>query len=134
MNIHLKFFKHCWQYPILVTLQENARISRPEVFYKEGVFENFANQRCFRVNFAKFSRTSFFKEHLFSQNNFSGCSWKSKSRSSKPEAFCKKGVLRNFSKFTGNSLCQSLFFTALGIYSFSVLDTGLFLWILWTSF
>ena len=27
-----------------------------------------------------------------------------------PEVFCKKGVLRNFSKFTGKHLYQSLFF------------------------
>ena len=31
-------------------------------------------------------------------------------RSSRPEMFCKKGVLRNFTKFTGKHLCQSLFF------------------------
>ena len=31
-------------------------------------------------------------------------------RSSRPEVFCKKGVLRNFTKFTGKRLCQSLFF------------------------
>ena len=30
------------------------------------------------------------------------------SRSSRPEVFCKKGVLRNFAKFTGKYLCQSL--------------------------
>ena len=28
-----------------------------------------------------------------------------------PEVFCKKGVLRNFAKFTGKHLCQSLFFS-----------------------
>ena len=38
----------------------------------------------------------FFKEHL-------------KNRSSRPEVFCKKGILRNFTKFTGNHLYQSLF-------------------------
>ena len=27
-----------------------------------------------------------------------------------PGVFCKKGVLRNFAKFTGKHLCQSLFF------------------------
>ena len=27
-----------------------------------------------------------------------------------PEVFCKKSVLRNFAKFTGKYLCQSLFF------------------------
>ena len=32
------------------------------------------------------------------------------SRSSRREVFCKKGVLRNFRKFTGKYLCQSLFF------------------------
>ena len=31
-------------------------------------------------------------------------------RSSRPELFCKKGVLRNFTKFTGKHLCQGLFF------------------------
>ena len=30
--------------------------------------------------------------------------------SSHPEVFCRKGVLRNFAKFTGKHLCQSLFF------------------------
>ena len=33
--------------------------------------------------------------------------------SSRPEVFCKKGVLRNFAKFTGKNLCQSLFFRVL---------------------
>ena len=37
-------------------------------------------------------------------------------RSSRPEVFCKKGVLKNFPKFTGKHLCQSLLFLA----SFSV--------------
>ena len=32
------------------------------------------------------------------------------SRSSRPEVFCKKSILRNFAKFTGKQLCQSLFF------------------------
>ena len=31
-------------------------------------------------------------------------------RSSLSEVFCKKGVLRNFAKFTGKHLCQGLFF------------------------
>ena len=29
-------------------------------------------------------------------------------RGSCPEVLCKKGVLRNFAKFTGKHLCQSL--------------------------
>ena len=31
-------------------------------------------------------------------------------RSSRPEVFCEKGVLKNFTKFTEKHLCQSLFF------------------------
>ena len=31
-------------------------------------------------------------------------------RSSRLEVFCQKGVLRNFTKFTGKCLCQSLIF------------------------
>ena len=31
-------------------------------------------------------------------------------RRSRPEVLCIKGVLRNFTKFTGKHLCQSLFF------------------------
>ena len=31
-------------------------------------------------------------------------------RISRPELFCKKGILKNFSKFTGKYLCQRLFF------------------------
>ena len=34
----------------------------------------------------------------------------SMNRNSRLEVFCKKGVLRNFTKFTGKYLCQSLFF------------------------
>ena len=33
-----------------------------------------------------------------------------KDRSSRPEVFCKKCVLRNFAKFAEKHLCQSLFF------------------------
>ena len=36
-------------------------------------------------------------------------------RSSRPEVFCKKGVLRNSTKFTGKHLCQSLFLIKLQV-------------------
>ena len=54
-----------------------------------------------------------FKSHLNSKQGsliflLSG-SW-SLVRSSHPEVFCNKGVLRNFAKFTGKHLCQNLFF------------------------
>ena len=31
--------------------------------------------------------------------------------SSRPEVFCKKGVLRNFARFTGKHLCKSFFYS-----------------------
>ena len=38
------------------------------------------------------------------------CGSPSMDRSSRPEVFCEKGVLKDFSKFTGKYLCQGLFF------------------------
>ena len=56
-------------------------------------------------------------------------------RSSHPEEFCKKGILRNFAKFTGKNLSQSLFFNKVAGLRFATLlkkdpCTGVFLWIL----
>ena len=36
--------------------------------------------------------------------------YSTKTRSSHPKVFCKKGVLKNFAKCTGKLLCESLFF------------------------
>ena len=48
------------------------------------------------------------------------------SRSSRPKVFCKKGVLRNFTKFTGKHLCQSLFFNNVaGLRPATLLKKGL---------
>ena len=47
-------------------------------------------------------------------------------RSSRPEVFCKKGALRNFPKFTGKYLCQSLFFKKVaGLMTATFLKKGL---------
>ena len=47
----------------------------------------------------------------------------SSSRSSRPEVFSKKGVLRNFAKFAGKHLCQRLFFNKVaGLYFFIPLE------------
>ena len=70
-------------------------------------------------------------------------------RSSRPEVFCKKGVLKNFAKFTGKHLYQSFFFSKNAgqarfrkkIVNFTGKDlqeslfnfnTGFFLYFLWT--
>ena len=44
-------------------------------------------------------------------------------RSSRPGVFCKRGILRNFAKFTGKRLCQRL-------KKKRVTGTGVFLWFL----
>ena len=111
------------------SLSYSERSSRPEVFCTKGVLKNFAKftgkrlcqslffneatdlrpatllkkrlwHKRFPVDFAKFLRTPFFTEHLqwllLILTHF---------RSSRPEVFNKKGVLRNFAKFTGKHLC-----------------------------
>ena len=47
---------------------------------------------------------------IFPLLNYQSSKWSGKHSSSRPEEFCKKGVLGNFAKFTGKYLCQRLFF------------------------
>ena len=55
-------------------------------------------------------------------------------RSSRPEGFCIRRVLKNFAKFTGKHLCWSLFLINLQAKPATLLkidsNTGVFLWIL----
>ena len=44
-------------------------------------------------------------------------------RSSRPQVFCEKGVLRNFTKFTGKHLCQSLFLNKVAACNFIKKET-----------
>ena len=47
----------------------------------------------------------------FPQSFLSSLNWQlAHCRSSCSDVFCKKGVLENFTKFTGEQLCQSLLF------------------------
>ena len=46
-------------------------------------------------------------------------------RSNSPEVFCKKGVLRNFAKFTGKHVCQSFFFSKVAGLSATLLKKRL---------
>ena len=55
-----------------------------------------------------------------------------------PVVFCKKGAFRNFAKFTGKHLCQSVFFNKVaGLRPATLLKgnygAGIFLWILRNS-
>ena len=72
----------------------------------------------FRKRLKKIKTSKSVKQLFFtkSQNSFqnwsqkSFFSFRSNCRSNRSEVFCKKGVLRNFEKFTRKYLCQSLFF------------------------
>ena len=63
--------------------------------------------------------------------------WWETYRSSRPEVFCEKGVLGNFTKITWKHLCQSLFFNKIaGVRPAILLKNRLWhrffiLWILW---
>ena len=47
-------------------------------------------------------------------------------RSSRPEVFCRKGVLRNFTKLTGKHLCQSPFLKKVaGLWPATLFKKGL---------
>ena len=62
------------------------------------IFKNFYKQCCYVITL----KTNTVGDELDFR--------KKKYRSSHQEVFCEKGVLRNFAKFTGKHLCQSLFF------------------------
>ena len=58
-------------------------------------------------------------------------------RRSRPEVFCKIGVLRKFAKFLGKHLCQSLFFNkvaGLPVNFVNFLRTSFFMEHLWWLF
>ena len=74
--------------------------------FKEELFSN-STQHIRRLEYSlSRNKVWYFKEtQLHWKTKFKS----RKSRSSRPEVFCKKGVLRNFTKFTEKHLCQSLF-------------------------
>ena len=62
-----------------------------------------------RLQYCKVFKNIYFEKHLWaaaSENQH----LTDKFRSSRPEVFCRKGVLLNFAKFTVKHLCQSLLF------------------------
>ena len=113
------------------------RSGSPEVFCKKAVFKNFAKfsgkHLCESLFFNKVAgprSATLLKKRLwyrcfpgvFPSLYIEYLRWLKiiilyyKSRSSHAEVFCKKGVLRNFTKFIGKHLCQSLFFKKKEIY------------------
>ena len=71
---------------------------------KSFIKVSFWKQQYISLRFI-WNRTWFFLQHYFGRHLPLATS-----RSSRPEVFCKEDFLRNFVKFTGKHLCQSLFF------------------------
>ena len=66
-----------------------------------------ANHTC-EYQAAKAAGLFYFSQDVHSK--LQNCIYLRFSRSTRPGLFCKKGVLRNFTKSTGKQLCQALFF------------------------
>ena len=95
---------------------ESQKQSSRGVLQKRCIWK-FRKPKVFSCGFSEI-----FKYTFFHRTPPVAASEKLKAKAVVRTVFCKKGVLRNFAKFTGKYLCQSLFFTAS--------DTDLFLWIL----
>ena len=96
----------------------------PEPFFNKAQACNFIKKetlaQVFSCEFWNISKNTFFTEHI--RTTASGESFKiiiqspylhrsiNLYRSSRPEVFCKRGVLRKFAKFTGKQLWQRLLF------------------------
>ena len=68
----------------------------------------FTKKWCFHFHY---SWNFLYKISFFMLGNLKCSKAVRRSRSSRREVFCKKGLLRNLAKFTGKHLCQSPFFT-----------------------
>ena len=86
-----------WNHKLILTFSKShyTRL-KPKIMYYRQNYKNF-NEELFLKDFENLNL-------LANSDN---------PISSRPEVFCKKGVLRNFAKFTGKHLCQSLFFQKL---------------------
>ena len=96
-----------------VKLQQNTRkqlllycnsSNKITIFYRIYVFRIFLSYKVYFSRAQRIYMTAGEESgrFLFSSKDSDSCF-----RNSRPEVFCKKGVLRNFAKLTGKHLCQS---------------------------
>ena len=79
----------------LLAMLHFSKVAVAQVFCKKKCSWKFCQPQVFFCKFCEIFKNTFFIKQL---------RWlllKAKSRGSRPEVFCKKGVLRNFAKFTG---------------------------------
>ena len=84
---------------------------RPDVFCKKGVLRNFVKflgkHLCQSLYFNKVAGLTLLKQKLW--HKYFPVTF-TKFRGRHRRCSVKKGILRNFAKFTGKQLCQGLFF------------------------
>ena len=106
------------KYFLILLLPVNLAIKLLEIFsclarYFNRRLLNFNHHFALVADYVFFARSLYKQHHLHSSINFATHKIKPgtlKVRSSPPEMFCEKGVLRNFAKFTGKHVCRSFFF------------------------
>ena len=119
--------KHCNSCKNFEKYQENMRDKN--CFHNPIGWRSF--NYIFQLNFWCF-KDSYLSEHLVFTPTETWY-WQKKPTG----MFCKKGVLKNFGKFTGKHLCQSLFYLSCTPQPATILKTdsgtAVFLWIYWNS-
>ena len=100
----------CSMFWIQCDFKSLSRSNRRRCSIKKGVLKNltkFTGKHLFQSLFLTASGSTVYLYRSSHWRHFSRIT------SSRAEVFCKKGVLKNFTKFTGKNLCQSLFFIKL---------------------
>ena len=106
-NSVIKYSKFSAIFPSRKSLQ---KIPARETFFKESSsMSMIIKSLIFFVN-KKVCSWRFRVTNAYSKFLSKTCSVCSIFRSIRPNVFCQTGVLRNFAKFTGKHLCQSLYF------------------------
>ena len=92
------------------TIIQNSEEPRPFLLNYFTIVELIIETKCLRIE-RKILNVRKYTAKGKCNAITSGINTPKEHRSSRPEVFCKKRVLRNFVKFTGKLLCQNLFFS-----------------------
>ena len=105
----LKIKQVCWRL-VFVNLKKSMIANLLHIFVnKSGLFIFYKTAFNFENNGVLPSATNPITAQYLANIEFKKYDTK-RIRSSRPEVFYQKGLLRNFTKFTGKHQCQSLFF------------------------
>ena len=96
----------CFVFSVTALIQKRRLYLKYWIVIKVTKRKRKSFQRIIYMTLCNFVKFYYWVESLYVKRNLIP----SLKESSRPEAFCKKSFLRNFTKFTGKHLCQSLFF------------------------